>query len=37
MEGMGGRLSLIVEFADHDPIRLAGLAQLAPHPKQKAR
>jgi len=37
VEGMGGRLSLIAEFADHDPIRLAGLAELASQPKQKAK
>jgi transcriptional regulator with XRE-family HTH domain len=37
VESMGGRLSLVAEFPDHDPIRLVGLAELSSQPKQKAR
>jgi len=32
-----GRLSLVAEFPQHDPVRLAGLASLSPPPRKRAK
>jgi DNA-binding XRE family transcriptional regulator len=37
VEGVGGKLSLIVEFPDHAPVILAGLGEDAGEGKKKAK
>jgi hypothetical protein len=37
VEGVGGKLSLIVEFPDHAPVILAGLGEAADEGKKKAK
>ena len=37
VEGVGGKLSLIVEFPDHPPVLLAGLGEQADEGKRKAK
>jgi DNA-binding XRE family transcriptional regulator len=37
VEGVGGKLSLIVEFPDHAPVILAGLGEGAGEGKKKAK
>jgi hypothetical protein len=37
VEGVGGKLSLIVEFPDHAPVILAGLGEAAAEGKNKAK
>ena len=33
VEAMGGNLSLVAEFPDHDPVVLSGIAEEQPDPK----
>lgn len=33
VEAMGGQLSLVAEFPDHEPVVLSGIAEEAPEPK----
>jgi DNA-binding XRE family transcriptional regulator len=37
IEAMGGRLSLIAEFPDRDPVVLSGIGENQPGPKPHAR
>jgi len=37
VEGVGGKLSLIVEFPDHPPVILAGLGEDASQGEKKAK
>jgi transcriptional regulator with XRE-family HTH domain len=37
VEGVGGKLSLIVEFPDHPPVILAGLGETAGEGKKKTK
>jgi len=37
VEGVGGKLSLVVEFPDRQPVVLAGLGEIAPPAKTKKR
>jgi DNA-binding XRE family transcriptional regulator len=37
VEGVGGKLSLVVEFPNRQPVVLTGLGEIAPPPKTKKR
>ena len=37
IEAMGGKLRLVVEFPDRQPVSLSGLTGLGTHPKQKRK
>ncbi len=37
VEGMGGQLSLVAEFPNHRPVRLAGLSVIGPTPPRSVR
>jgi DNA-binding XRE family transcriptional regulator len=37
VEAMGGRLSLVAEFPDRDPVALSGIAEVEPDPKPTGR
>ena len=37
VEAMGGRLSLVAQFPDREPVVLSGIAESEPNPKPKSR